>query len=83
MLLDYGKMDADSLLAKSEAAASERLQLRLRSGARRGEPEIMDQVRSLLSISFDYIFPAEPFECGGIGAPAVLWERRGLMPTVA
>ena len=45
MLLDYGKMDAESLLSKSEAAASERLQLRLRSGARRGEPEIMNQVR--------------------------------------
>ena len=44
VLLDCGKMDAESLLAKSEAAASERLQLRLRSGARRGEPEIMNQV---------------------------------------
>ena len=45
VLLDYGKMDAESLLEKSEAAAAERLQLRLRSGARRGEPEIMDQAR--------------------------------------
>lgn len=44
VLLDYGTMDAESLVAKSEAAKSERLQLRLRSGARRGEPEIMNQV---------------------------------------
>ena len=45
MLVDYGKLDSESLLAKSEAAAGQRLQLRLRSGARPGQPEIMDQVQ--------------------------------------
>ena len=45
MLLDYGKMDATALRRKAEAAAGERLQLRLRSGARPGQPEAREQVR--------------------------------------
>ena len=44
VLVDYGKLDSDSLLAKSQVEAGQRLQLRLRSGARRGQPEVMDQV---------------------------------------
>ncbi len=64
VLLDYGDMDAESLLAESEAAASERLQLRVRSGARRGEPEMMNQVR--------------PCSCDAwTSTPMLLTARRG------